>query len=95
MMQPVLIQSFKDKFKSSGEYHSVTVAITECIMIKCELGKILCLMQWITSKMYNAVQEIKYHMNTASELYYKAMLTMINYHIGTKNQGLFLKPTKN
>lgn len=34
-------------------------------------------------------------MTMASELDYEAMLTTMNYCVGTINQGLFLKPERN
>ena len=34
-------------------------------------------------------------MTMESELHCEALLAMMNYFIGTRNQGLFVKPTKN
>ena len=34
-------------------------------------------------------------MSMESELDYNAMLTTMNYYVGRKNQGSFLKPTRN
>ena len=45
--------------------------------------------------MYNAVHELSCHITMTSKLHYNAMLTKINYCVGTTNWGLFLKPTSN
>ena len=48
-------------------------------------------MQWTRLKMYNALHELSCHMTVAN----KAVLTTMNSSIGTKIQGLFVKPTMN
>ena len=41
------------------------------------------------------VWELLCHLTMTHEQHYKIMLTMMNYFVGTRNQGLFLKSMKN
>ena len=51
-------------------------------------------MQWTRLEMYNSVHDLLCHMTMTGKLYYKALLTTMNYCVGGKNQGLFLKLTR-
>ena len=53
------------------------------------------MMQWTRPEIYKAVYELSHQMNMASELHHRAMLTTMDYCVRTRNQGLFLKPTRN
>ena len=54
------------------------------------IGMLLHLMHWVRSGLYNAVNELSHHMTIANKLYFKAVLTKMNYFVGTKNWGLFI-----
>ena len=89
----------------------VAPAVTRYIVMKCDpknkltseremkycslIGKLLHLMWSIRPERHNEVEELSCHMTIASELHYKAMITTMNYCVGTRNHGLFHTSTWN
>ncbi len=104
--QPVLIQSYSDKFemptriyKTPAQVGSVLVAGKKVEALNPAMqkkyrsgtGKAMYAMQYSKPEMYNAVQDLSRHIHEISKDHFKAMLRVLKYSVDGVNQGLVLK----
>ena len=108
LTQPVLVQSFEDKFDLStaksyitpGEpgktlysgKHEELVDATMQTKFRSGVGKLLHLMKWSRPEVMNSVRELSRFMTGATTAHMKAMYRVMKYCLGTRNKGLTLKP---
>jgi hypothetical protein len=107
--QPVLMQSYNDKFKLlKKSYKTPAPAGLVLVAGKKEealspatqkkycsgMGKAMHAMQYSKPEMYNAVQDLSHHMHEATQDHYKAMLRVLEYSLDYRHQGLVIKPNK-
>lgn len=106
--QPVLLQSFTDKFgiKPSGKLK--TPAEAGKILVKCEpkdvfppkehkkylsgVGKLLYLMRWLQPEIMNLVCELSRHMSCPNQAHMKAMNRVMQYCVDSPKQGWYFNP---
>ena len=109
MTQSVFMHSLEDKFEMPKGHCLIILTVSELILMKCDpkykliteqqtkhcsCKAKLIHMQWKGTDMYDAVPKFSCHMNIASNLNYKVMLTLMNYVVWIKSQVLFLKPIR-
>jgi hypothetical protein len=107
--QPILIQSYSDKFdlltriyNSPVQAGSVLVADKKVQALSpvtqkkyCSgTGKAMHAMQYSKPETYSVVQDLSQHMHEATKDHYKAMLHVLKYSADMANQGLVLKPNR-
>jgi hypothetical protein len=108
-IQPVLMQSYNDKFKlPKKSYWTPALAGLVLVAGKKEealnpamqkkshsgMGKAMHAMQQSKPETYNAVQDLSCHMYKATQDHFKAMLRILKYSLDTVEQGLLLKPNR-
>ena len=89
--QPVLIHSFKDKFKLSqkkptmpdrafiGTDPGMLLLPERQAQYQSVVGKLLCMMQWLCPDIYISICEGAKHITCANEGHYQAMLLVMDY----------------
>jgi hypothetical protein len=103
--QPVLMQSYNDKFELPKKSYK-TPAPTGLVLVAgkkeealspamqkkyCSgMGKAMHVMQYSKPEMYNAVQDLSCHMHEATQDHYKAMLHVLKYSLDCGDQGLVI-----
>ncbi len=103
------MQSYNDKIELPKKSY-MTPALTGLVLVAgnkeealspamqkkycCGTGKVMHAMQYSKPEMYNAVQDLSYHMHKATQDHYKAMLRVLKYSVDTVEQGLVLKPNR-
>jgi hypothetical protein len=108
LTQPVMLQSFVDKFDLPNGPALNTPATpggalvkadaTDCIpadelfKYRSGVGKLLHMMRWSRPEILNAVRELSRYMPGASLAYVKAMHRTMKYCVGSPECGLLLKP---
>ena len=106
--QPILLQSFEDKFNLPDVKTPNTPVApgkvihlgTETSMLSNEMqskyrsgtGKLLHLMKWSMPDVLNSVRELSHIMSGVTASYLKVMYDVMQYCVGTKKWGLTLKP---
>jgi hypothetical protein len=96
-LQPVLLQSYKDKFALPDEKKPVIPADggpEKQKMLRSGTGKLLHMMQWSRPEILNSVRELSRKMQVASEAHLKAMCKTMRYCLPTPTRRLLLKPTR-
>jgi hypothetical protein len=107
--QPVLMQSYNDKFELPKNSYRKPASEGLVLVVgkKKEApspamqkrycsgtGKAMHAMQYSKPEMHNAVQDLSRHMHKATQDHYKAMLRVLKYNVDTVEQGLVLKPNR-
>jgi hypothetical protein len=108
MTQPVMLQSFTDKFNlpegpvpnmpaTPGDALVHTkpedcMSDTKQFKYRLGVGKLLHMMCWSCPEILNAVRELSRYMSGASMAHVKAMHQVMKYCIGKLEHGLLLKP---
>ena len=106
LTQPVLLQSFEDKFKLPNQSFK-TPAEPGTMFVKGEVkvdeqshtnyckgvGKLIHLTKYSRPGIANAVRELSCFGSNPTNAHRKAMLRCMKYCCDTKEQGLLLKPT--
>jgi hypothetical protein len=106
ILQPVLIQSFKDEFDVDLSMPLATPAAPGQVLRKGELdttphqqftyrsgvGKLIHAVKWSRVECLNAVRELARHMGGGNSEHMKAMLRCMGYMLQTPKRGLVLKP---
>jgi hypothetical protein len=107
--QPVLMQSYNDKFELSKKSYRMQVparlvlvagkkeeALSPAMQKKyCSgMGKAMHARQCSKLEMYNAVQDLSCHMHEAMQDHLKAMLCVLKCSLDTVEQGVILKPSR-
>jgi hypothetical protein len=106
ILQPVLIQSFKDEFDIDLSEPVATPAVPGQVLRKGELdttpqqqfkyrsgvGKLIHSVKWSRVECLNAVRELARHMGTGNSEHIKAMKRCMSYMLQTPERGLVLKP---
>jgi hypothetical protein len=105
--QPVMLQSFCDKFDlPEGNWPNTPVPGDflvkgdEATNLKADaqaaygsgVGKLLHMMRWLHPDILNAVQELSGYKTGEAPAHMKAMLRLMNFCIGTPDRGWTLKP---
>jgi hypothetical protein len=107
--QPVLMQSYNDKFELPKKSYRMP-ALAGLVLVAgrkeeglspamqkkyCSgTGKAMHAMQYSKPETYNAVQDLSCHMHKATQDHFKAMLHILEYSLDTVEQGLVLKPSR-
>ncbi len=107
--QPVLMQSYHDKFDLPKKSYR-TPALAGLVLVAgknvealspamqkkygSRTGKAMHAMQYSKPETYNAVQDLLRHMHKATQEHYKAMLCVFKYSLDFVDQGLVLKPNR-
>jgi hypothetical protein len=107
--QPVLMQSYNDKFKLSKKIYRMPAPVgLELVAGKKEealspamqkrycsgTGKAMHVMQYSKPETYNSVQDLSGHMHEAMQDHFKAMLHVLKHSLDTVEHGLVLKPSR-
>ncbi len=106
--QPVLMQSYNDKFElPKKSYRTPAPAGLILVAGKKEAlspvmqkkacfgtGKAMHAMQDSKTETYNAVQDLSHNMHEATQDHFKAMSRVLKYSLDTVDQGLVLKPNR-
>jgi hypothetical protein len=107
--QPVLMQSYNDKFELPKKSYR-TPAPAELVLVTGQkeealsqamqkkycsgTGKAMHVMHYSKPEMYIAVQDLSRHMHKAMQDHFKAMLRILKYSLDTDEQGLVLEPNR-
>ena len=108
MTQPVLIQSFEDEFELPNKEYTTPATPSSMLMggdvalldedkhhdYRKGVGKLIHLGKYSRPEILNAIRELSRFGSKPNEAHYKAMLRAMKYCVGSKNQGLLLKPNK-
>ena len=108
--QPVLLQSYTDKFNLPEGADPTTPADEGQLLVPCDpvdgvkeeeqglfrtgVGKLLHMMRWSRPDILNSVRELSRHMKTAAPVHLKAMYRVLKYYVSTPHRGLMLKPNQ-
>ena len=106
IMQPVLLQSFKDEFGAEASDKVGTPAIPGKVLTQGDpdlttyqqftyrsgTGKLIHLSKWSRPDILNAVRELARYMSTPTTKHVDAMMRCMSYVLNTPKRGLVLKP---
>lgn len=106
ILQPVLIQSFKDEFDVDMTEVLATPAVPGQVLRKGEtdivpiqqfkyrsgVGKLIHTTKWSRVECLNAVRELARHMGSSTSVHVQAMHRCMSYMLQTPNRGLVLRP---
>jgi Reverse transcriptase (RNA-dependent DNA polymerase) len=106
ILQPVLLQSFRDEFDVDLSEPIGTPALPGKVLTKGELdttpfdqfkfrsgvGKFIHLTKWSRPDILNATRELARHMGAANSTHIKAMKRTMAYLLQTPQRGLLIKP---
>ncbi len=107
--QPILMQSYSDKFKlPEKSYRTPAPAGLVLVAGKKEealspdtqkkycsgTGKSMHAMHYSKPEMYNAVQHLSRHMHEAMQDHFKAILCVLKYNLDTVEQAFVLEPNR-
>jgi hypothetical protein len=106
--QPVLLQSYNDKFDLGEESAPSTPAESGTQLMPCTVqnglsdkqqtlyrkgtGKLLHMMRWSRPEILNPVRELSRFMKVASRAHMQALHRLLRYCVATPHRGLLLKP---
>ena len=109
-IQPVLIQSFKDKFELPVSCPPNTPAAPGDHLVKGDegsnmgpdlqfkyrsgVGKLMHMLRWSRPEILNAVHDLSKYMSGATLAHMKALIRVMHYCHKTPERGLLLKPTR-
>jgi hypothetical protein len=106
ILQPVLVQSFKDEFDLKLDEPIATPAVPGSTLSKGEpdttpfqqfkyrsgVGKLIHLAKWSRPEILNAVRDLARHMSAPSTKHLQALDRCMAHVVQTPNRGLVLKP---